>query len=90
MNKSTRSVVDRFYYLGDWVDEYCNLTLDKMVNESSIKGKRNITHTITTPKDIEELKQQLNQIEKGKDDLYKMVAKKNKGFFRRISTFFSK
>lgn len=31
---STRSVIDRFYYLGDWIDEYCDLTLDKMVNET--------------------------------------------------------
>lgn len=90
LNKSTRSVVDRFYYLGDWIDEYCNLTLDKMVNESSIKGKRNITHTISTPQDIEELKQQLSQIEIDKDDLFRMVEKKNKGLFQRVSTFFSK
>lgn len=90
LNKSTRSVVDRFYYLGDWIDEYCNLTLDKMVNESSIKGKRNITHTISTPQDIEELKKQLNLIEKDKDGLFRLVVKKDDGFFKKISTFFSK
>ncbi|GLO66266.1 hypothetical protein [Oceanobacillus kimchii] len=26
-------VIDRFYYIGDWEDEYCTLTLDKMVNQ---------------------------------------------------------
>lgn len=26
-NAETRSVIDRFYYLGDWVDEYCALHL---------------------------------------------------------------
>ena len=29
----TRAVIDRFYFLGDWEDEYCDLTLDKMVNQ---------------------------------------------------------
>lgn len=31
--KDGTSVSDRFYFLGDWVDEYCDLTLDKMVSE---------------------------------------------------------
>lgn len=58
-NQSNRTVIDRFYYLGDWEDEYCDLTLDKMVNETEKAGKRNIVKTISTPRDIEELKEQL-------------------------------
>lgn len=58
-NQSNRTVIDRFYYLGDWEDEYCDLTLDKMVNETEKVGKRNIVKTISTPSDIEELKEQL-------------------------------
>ena len=57
-NQSNRTVIDRFYYLGDWEDEYCDLTLDKMVNETEKAGKRNIVKTISTPSDIEELKEQ--------------------------------
>ena len=58
-NQSNRTVIDRFYYLGDWEDEYCDLTLDKMVNETEKAGKRKIVKTISTPSDIEELKEQL-------------------------------
>ena len=58
-NQLNRTVIDRFYYLGDWEDEYCDLTLDKMVNETEKAGKRNIVKTISTPSDIEELKEQL-------------------------------
>ena len=29
----------RLYYIGDWVDEYCDLTLDKMVAEFATKKK---------------------------------------------------
>ncbi len=60
-DSKAKAVIDRFYYLGDWIDEYCDLTLDKMVNETAKLGKRNITHTISTPQDIEELKNQVNQ-----------------------------
>ena len=31
--KNQRNVADRFYFLGDWVDEYCDLTLDKMIEQ---------------------------------------------------------
>lgn len=37
--KNDRNVGDRFYFLGDWIDEYCDLTLDKMIDEyKSNKG----------------------------------------------------
>lgn len=61
--KSTRTVIDRFYYLGDWEDEYCDLTLDKMINETEKVGKRNIAKTISTPEDLEQLKAQLDTYE---------------------------
>ncbi|EOE7167609.1 hypothetical protein ACKTJR_002714 [Clostridioides difficile] len=28
-DEKSRAIVDRFYYLGDWEDEYCDLTLKK-------------------------------------------------------------
>ena len=58
-DSKSKSVIDRFYYLGDWEDEYCDLTLDKMVNETEKVGKRNIVKTISTPEDLEELRQQV-------------------------------
>lgn len=57
-----RTVVDRFYFLADWEDEFCDLTLDKMVNEVEASKNRNIARTISTPADIEELKKQLDQL----------------------------
>lgn len=66
-NLQSRTVIDRFYYLGDWEDEYCDLTLDKMVNETEHTGKRNIVKTISTPSDIKELKEQLANLEPHND-----------------------
>lgn len=31
--KNSVNVADRFYFLGDWIDEQCDLTLDKMVEQ---------------------------------------------------------
>ena len=58
-NREDGVIVERFYFLGDWVDEYCDLTLDKMVAEVKKKKGIEIRKEISTPKDIEELKAQL-------------------------------
>lgn len=53
--KNQRSVADRFYFLGDWVDEYCDLTLDKMVEQ--YKNAKGHTPVMTSeiPQNGEEL-----------------------------------
>lgn len=83
-------IVERFYYLGDWEDEYCDLTLDKMVTEMKENGK-NIEMKISTPKTIDELKEQLSQLEE-KDGNFKLVMTpkeevKKEGFFSKVKTF---
>lgn len=73
-NKDTDTIIDRFYYLGDWVDEFCDLTLDKFVNEMSEATGREVAITISTPEDIEELKLQLNSIvEKAEDEMRRKI-----------------
>lgn len=91
LNDNKRVIVDRFYYLGDWVDEYCDLTLDKMVNEYKYDKGSDIRMTIKTPEDIEELKQQLNQL-KPKNDLYIVSNEvpKKKSFFAKVKSIFTK
>lgn len=86
-NQSSRTVIDRFYYLGDWEDEYCDLTLDKMVNETEKAGKRNIIKTISTPADIEELKEQLGKSEARNDHFIITQTPLKKSFFGSIKTF---
>lgn len=90
---NTQTVVDRFYYLGDWEDEFCDLTLDKMVGEAKDVKKRDITHTISTPEDIEELKKQIIQLEETHNGVTAFKAsdsQKEVGLFSKIRTFLSK
>lgn len=86
-NQNSRTVIDRFYYLGDWEDEYCDLTLDKMVNETEKAGKRSITHTISTPQDIEELKNQLGGLNAQNGIFIASSTKpEKKSFFQNIKS----
>lgn len=49
---------DRFYYLGDWVDEYCDLTLEKLIVEAG----DNIIKNIKFPQDKKELIEACNSM----------------------------
>ena len=83
-------VSDRFYYLGDWEDDYCHLTLDKMVAEMETAG-RDIKHEITNPKDLDALYAELAQLT-DKENTFRVENKQVKRpqpFFDRIKTFLS-
>lgn len=91
-NSETRLIIDRFYYIGDWVDDFCDLTLDKMISETERKTGKNIEMKISTPKDIEELKEQISKLE-SKNDSYVInnnmkKIKKEKLFFNKIRSVF--
>ena len=97
-SKKDKVCIDRFYYLGDWVDEYCDLTLDKMIQQTQNLG-RNIIRTIQTPQDIEQLKEYIDThyksdgigafIKKADADIDKEETKK-KNLFSNIKTFFTR
>ena len=53
--KDGSNVADRFYFLGDWVDEYCDLTLDKMVEEYTEKYGSSPSVETRIPESSEEL-----------------------------------
>ena len=84
-----RYIVERFWYLGDWIDEYCDLTLDKMVSEMTSKGY-SIEHKIQTPIDLAKLKAELNALDE-KDSIYIRKAEEpKKSFIDKVRTAFGK
>ena len=95
-NSEKKVCIDRFYYLGDWVDEFCDLTLDKMINETEKLG-RNIVRTITTPKDVEELREYIDaHYEVEKDSISKIVRRadadlsQKRNIFSKVKTVFAR
>jgi len=85
--------IERFYFLADWEDEYCDLTLDKMVSEMDIDPR----HTIESPQTLEELKVTVNNMETANrdgnvfsEDASDAVRPEPIPFFKRVRTFFSR
>lgn len=53
--KNSAVVSDRFYFLGDWVDEYCDLTLDKFIDQYKEKNGYSPANEIDAPQTVDEL-----------------------------------
>ena len=53
--KNNNNVADRFYFIGDWVDEYCDLTLDKMIEQYQEKYEVSPAVTVKMPETSDEL-----------------------------------
>ncbi len=60
-----------------------------MVNKVQASKGKNISMTIKTPEDINELKEQLSLLEEH-ENRFMMGNKQKPSFFKKISTFFSK
>lgn len=59
-----KEVTERFYFLYDWVDEYCDLTLDKMIEEYKDLSADELVHYSTIDfkaerQDLKEFKAEL-------------------------------
>ena len=89
-DRASRSVNDRFYFLGDWEDDFCDLTLDKMVAQMSVKGRTNIERTIVTPTDLETLKADLERLDQDHRMISPRIEQKKKTPFQKVKTFFSR
>ena len=50
---------DRFYFLGDWEDEYCDLTMDKFLKEA---GKEKL-QKVVVPTNTNEIKEELERLD---------------------------
>lgn len=91
-DKKNRVIIDRFYFLGDWEDEYCDLTLDKMVSEMKSVANKDVINKIATPGSLDEIKEQLNKLDSSGDRFRfnnnREVVKK--GFFSKVRTAFKK
>ena len=75
--KNNSNVADRFYFLGDWVDEYCDLTLDKMVEQY----QENKGYSPAVETKIPETTDELVEILKS----YKIDEKKDRNYSLKVT-----
>ena len=79
---------ERFYFVGDWIDEFCDLTLDKFVETlSKNDNTKNYVHELVLPEDIETLKKELIQLE-DKNSMWVHVS--NKTLLQKLKALFKK
>ena len=52
-------VEDRLFFIADWKEDKCDLTLEEIVRDFQGKEKRDITYKVSNPKDEEEIKKLL-------------------------------
>ena len=70
IDRTVDEMSQRIYYLGDWIDEYCDLTLDKLVSQTN----KSIVKEISIPNDTNELINQLNKIQELNNDEFRMTS----------------
>ena len=80
-------IFDRFYFIGDWEDEYCDLTLAKMVDAMSKKKKKEIIHNVAIKKATpEEVRSYLNALEEQEDKERFSLRPRKQSFFKKVKT----
>lgn len=74
---------DRFYFIGDWEDEYCDLTLTKMVDEMSKRGKDIVK--VSEFEDIteEKVRAYLNNLQELEANRFTIKPRKQ-SFFKKV------
>ena len=63
-DRSVRTKIDRYYFLGDWEDEFCDLTFEKMLNKLAETGRTDVVKRISDPNTQMELISELNKLRK--------------------------
>lgn len=91
LDTKSRVCIERFYYIGDWVDEYCDLTFDKFLTEL---GKSNFTsNEVVIPKTEEELTKILDDYHNSGSNLIissaNISSKKKESIFSKIKNWFT-
>lgn len=82
---TTHALVERFYFLGDWVDEYCDLTLDKLVNQMHAARHPNILWPLATPDTLAAWQAQLHELEPA-HGAWRRQPQRPASFFKRVRT----
>lgn len=58
-NKNKIYIEDRLFFIADWVDDKCDLTLEEIVRQTEGKDHEVLTYKVHTPEDVDEVKKYL-------------------------------
>ena len=57
-------IEDRLFFVADWVDDTCDLTLEQIVRQTKGKSDEVLTYKVNTPEDFEQVKSYLSSFSK--------------------------
>ena len=77
---------ERFFYIGDWVDEYCDLTLEEMLTQYEKSECHGAKYTIDIPKDVDALKEYMGLIEKKDPEKAETILDKVKKVVKKATS----
>lgn len=76
------NIHDRFYFIADWEDEFCDLTLTKLVQELGQMGKDDVAKEVSLPQATEEeVRTYINNLIEDEKSKYVLKPRKQ-GFFK--------
>lgn len=68
-SKDGNDIVEkRLFYIGDWTDEFCDLTLEEMLTQYEKKEKVGAKYKIDVPTDVDSLKEYMGMVEEKKPE----------------------
>ena len=76
---------DRFYYLGDWEDEYCDLTLEKVIDHFAKNNKEVAMPVGLKNYSKEEIEAYASSLVTNNQSL-RLMSKPKDSFFKRVKT----
>lgn len=70
-SKSSKDIYveDRLFFVADWVEEKCDLTLEQIVRNTAGKTNEVLTYKVTNPSDMEEVKNYLKSFKEPTENL---------------------
>ena len=74
---------ERFFYIGDWIDEYCDLTLEQMLTQYETSESTAAKYKIEIPKDVDALKEYMGMVEKKQPEKAESILQKVKKAVRK-------
>lgn len=66
---------ERLFYIGDWIDKYCDLTLDEMLTQYEAHESVGAKYNIDIPRDVDELKEYMGMLEEKKPEKATLIQK---------------
>ena len=76
---------ERFFYIGDWIDEYCELTLEEMLKKYEAHENVGAKYNISIPKDVDELKAYMGLFEKKDPEKATLISKVKQAVKRKTT-----